>query len=85
MSYTDGDYLDVYEAYGFFDPTATTHTAEVVVAEEAWEGAEGAEGAEGWRSELLAAARAVGCDGAHGAWWVPDHRMEASPLMAAVR
>ena len=72
----------MYEAYGFFDPTATTHTAEVVVAEEAWEGAEGAEG---WRSELLRAARAVGCDEAHGAWWVPDHRLHASPLMAAVR
>jgi hypothetical protein len=59
------------------------------------EGGGGGEGGEGkatptaaidtWRIELAAAQAAIGCDEAMHAWWVPDHRLEACPLFAAVR
>jgi hypothetical protein len=58
-------------------------------------GDSGGEGGEGkatptaaidtWRIELAAAQAAIGCDEAMHAWWVPDHRLEACPLFAAVR
>ena len=58
-------------------------------------GGEGGEGGGGnsaptaaidtWRIELAAAQAAIGCDEAMHAWWVPDHRLEACPLFAAVR
>ena len=34
VSYSDGDYLDIFEQFGFFDAAATTHTAEVRVQDE---------------------------------------------------
>ena len=72
------------------------HTAEVVVpphllgpTTEAGDGGaeEGAaDGAwEAWRSALVEAEAAQGCDSAFDAWWVPDSAVDACPLFAAVR
>ena len=143
ISVDEGDYLDFFERYGFFDATSVLHTAEVrackcsprrpavcftpprcahasahhdalpspqvpvtphellAIALGRWggdsggEGGGGGEGGEGkatptaaidtWRIELAAAQAAIGCDEAMHAWWVPDHRLEACPLFAAVR
>ena len=49
VSYSDGDYLDIFEQFGFFDAAATTHTAEVLVQDEQLLGMEvlGIEGGDG--------------------------------------
>ena len=80
MSYGDGDFLDVFEQYGFFDTSATVHTAEVVVPSRL----ANTTSCE-WRRQLMWTQSKSGFDAAHEAWWVPDHQLDACPLFAALR
>ena len=88
----DADFLDVFERHGVLDSTAVTHTAEVLASRASIFGNHAhLESACAWRVRLVDALAADGCDQALGdggmgdAWWVPDHFVEGSPLVAAVR
>ena len=74
---------------GFFDVSATVHTAEVVVprAELLDDKDTGNHGRklERTRCGLLLEQTGKGCDAEHNAWWVPDCNLETSPLYYAVR
>jgi len=77
----DADYLDLFERYGFFDKSSIIHTAEVVVPRNVLAG----ENEQPWRCALVEKQADIGCDRDFDAWWVPDYRIEASPLYVAVR
>lgn len=75
------DYLDLFERYGFFDAQSQVHTVEVVAPEVALL----AEGAEEWRRRLVEVQAERGYNAELCAWWIPEIRIEACPLFAAVR
>ena len=79
----DADYADLFERYGFFDESSVLHTAEIVVPTESLACKEGdVPGA-----EMVSAIMAYGCDSSQqmGWWWIPDERLDACPLLAALR
>jgi histone arginine demethylase JMJD6 len=85
------DFSDVFERFGCFDARAVIHTAEVFASPRALligDGGDGDDSDVAWRCALIDACarggRDVLADGRE-AWWVPDHRLEACPLFAAVR
>ena len=87
---SDAEFSDCFERFGFFDASSVVHTAEVrvpplelLVRNPASEGVGAAD--EPWRAQLVAAAKADGCDESLEAWWLPDHRFEVCPLLRAIR
>ena len=79
----DADYADLFERYGFFDESSVLHTAEIVVPTESLACKEG----DVTGAEMVSAIMAYGCDSSQqmGWWWIPDERLDACPLLAALR
>ena len=83
----DYDYLDLYETYGFFDPTAVIHTVEVRAPriDPVLSGG-GSLGMElKLKSRLVEMQQAIGYDPEYQAWWIPSESVSRSPLWCAVR
>ena len=75
----NADYMDLVERYGFFDASSVIWTAEIGVSQDALCCADAASAA------LVSGLAEEGCCSEHGAWWVPDTKVEACPLLAALR
>ena len=69
----NADYMDLVERYGFFDASSVIWTAEIGVSQDALCCADAASAA------LVSGLAEEGCCSEHGAWWVPDTKVEACP------
>eukprot|EP00913_Durusdinium_trenchii_P027514 g25804.t1 len=81
--YPEADFLDIFEAYGFFDETCLIHTAELPLSLHALRARHGVLG--GRQERLLEALAPLGYDADLEAWWLPDFKAEESPLWRAAR
>ncbi|CAJ1360742.1 unnamed protein product [Effrenium voratum] len=75
----DADFLDLFEAFGFFDSTSVIHTVEVEIPLSTMLSDQE------WRRDIIMAAAEQGYDEVFEAWWVPDFAVTGCPLWVAAR
>jgi hypothetical protein len=91
---SDGDFLDLFEQYGFFYNESLIHTVEIGCSVELlWKmigGGEADSEVTDARAQTSHAHQRFcelidqGCDRKLDAWWIPDVRLESSPLVEAI-